>query len=249
MRGSSAKESPTATRSRRRERGPSPCVVFKMDTAPSLVLRFLLPVWLVPDPRAHRHPIRFNATHFQPNRGPARRSLNCGAFFGFEVAADGTEPPPSSSTSVSSRHRHRQPPSPPATMQRRRSSEGSSMALGALILVVLMLGCSAFVVPTAPAAAGTGAAAAASRRSAGAAARASGAAAPSGLWLGAKSSSSSRLYARISEKPGDKAEEGEQGLPFLGNTDGEEVPKLTRQQEEVGGAGAGSASGSGDAGR
>jgi hypothetical protein len=60
------------------------------------------------------------------------------------------------------------------------------------------------------------------------------------LWLGAgkgsSSSSKSRLYARISEKPGDKADReqgGEQGLPFLGGGDGEELPTLTRQQEEV----------------
>ncbi len=113
------------------------------------------------------------------------------------------------------------------------------MALGALLFVTLALcwqpQAGAFVVP---AVSRSPARASSSVSSAPAAARA---AAPGGpLWLraGTGSGSKSRMYARISEKPGDKADReqgGEQGLPFLGGGDGEEVPTLTRQQEEVGG--------------
>lgn len=56
---------------------------------------------------------------------------------------------------------------------------------------------------------------------------------PSPFFLGS-SQPSIRLFARISEKPGDKQDregEGEGGLPRL--LQGEELPKLTRQQEEA----------------
>lgn len=109
----------------------------------------------------------------------------------------------------------------------------NGLARGALLLVVLTICCrtaEAFMVPTTPAAA----------RAAARAAPSSSSSLPSGLWLGQQGGSgSSRLYARISEKPGDKADreqEGEQGLPVLGGAGpggAEELPKLTRQQEEV----------------
>ena len=122
-------------------------------------------------------------------------------------------------------------------MQRSSTSSSAAAALGTVLLVLVAL-CSvatAFVPcsinPARAPAAAAAAAAAAGRAAAGA-------------WGGGKkgglgSSSSSRLYARISEKPGDKADreqEGEQGLPFLGGGAGsgdDEVPTLTRQQEEA----------------
>lgn len=116
-------------------------------------------------------------------------------------------------------------------------SSHSTTAMGALVLLVLALcsAVSAFVVPSAPSSSGSRTSPA--RSAAGAAAGAAGS-----LWLQGRGAggSSSRLYARISEKPGDKADreqDGEQGLPFLGGqpgAGGDEVPTLTRQQEEVG---------------
>lgn len=128
-------------------------------------------------------------------------------------------------------------------MQQRPSTSGLGRA--AVLLVVLTICCrrfvEAFLVPpaTTPAAARAAARAVASSSSS--------PSLPSGLWLskrGSSSGSGGRLYARISEKPGDKADreqEGEQGLPVLGGSGaggGDEVPKLTRQQEEVGIGGA-----------
>lgn len=48
-------------------------------------------------------------------------------------------------------------------------------------------------------------------------------------------STSTRLYARVSQKKQENNDEteGEQGLPKVLGVDGEEIPKLTRQQEEV----------------
>lgn len=121
-------------------------------------------------------------------------------------------------------------------MQRSSTSTSAAAALGAVLLVLVAL-CSvatAFVPCSINPA----------RAPAAAAAAAAGRAAAAGAWgvgkKGGLGSSSSRLYARISEKPGDKADreqEGEQGLPFLGGGAGsgdDEVPTLTRQQEEVG---------------